>query len=403
MRRFTYKARDSHTGKIVKGAIQADTENTAGKLLIEQGLTPEKITEVDESSALAKMKNKVSNKDKITFTRQFATLIGAGLPLSNSLRVVNEQTASKPMQRVIDALSADVEAGRTLTQACQKFPEVFNELYIALLRAGEASGTLDLALKRLADQQEKDEAMMSKIKGALMYPGIILVVILAVLVFMVVVVVPQVESLYDDLGKELPGATAFLVAIADFLIEKWYVVLISIAVFIYFAIQFLKTDTGKRWFAIFKLNVPVFNGMFLRLYNSRFARTSENLLSTGVSIQDTLEIAGQAVGNEIVEEQILIAVDGVKQGKQLSECLKKRDYILPLVPQMASIGEQSGKIDEMLGKAATVYENELDEQIRTISTMIEPILMVVMAGLIGFIVMAVLMPIYAIVNDVQSG
>ena len=403
MKRFEYKARDSKTGKTVKGAIQAENERTAGKLLIEQGFTPEKITEEEEGGLFALFSGKIKNKDKNVFTRQFATLIGAGLPLSNSLRVVAEQTESKPMRKVIEDLLADVEAGRTLTEAAQKYPDIFNNLYIALLRAGEASGTLDLSLVRLADQSEKDDKMMSDIRGALTYPAIILVVIIAVLVFMVVVVVPQVQGLYEDLGKELPGATAFLVMISNFIIEKWYIVLISVAVAVWFLIQFAKTDVGKRWGAIMKLNVPLFKGLFLRLYNSRFARTCQNLLSTGVSIQDSLKISGEAIGNMIVQEQIEIVMEKIKQGKPFSDSIKDRSYILPLIPQMASIGEQSGKIDEMLGKAATVYENELDEQIRTISTLIEPILMVVMALLIGFIVIAVLMPIYAIVSDVQSG
>ena len=403
MKRFEYKARDSKTGKIVKGAIQAETERTAGKLLIEQGFTPERIEEEDDGGIFARFQNKIKNKDKNVFTRQFATLIGAGLPLSNSLRVVGEQTESKPMRKLIDALLADVEAGRTFTEACQKYPDVFNNLYIALLRAGEASGTLDLSLVRLADQNEKDEKMMSDIRGALTYPAIILLVIVAVIVFMVVVVVPQVESLYNDLGKELPWATAFLVGVSNFITEQWYVVLIVLAVAIWFLIQFAKTDTGQRWGAIIKLNVPLFKGLFLRLYNSRFARTCQNLLSTGVSIQDSLKISGEAIGNIMVYEQIEIVMEKVKQGKPLSDSMKERSYIMPLIPQMASIGEQSGKIDEMLGKAATVYENELDEQIRTISTLIEPILMVVMALLVGFIVIAVLMPIYAIVSDVQGG
>lgn len=401
MKRFTYKARDSKSGKVVKGAIQAESERTAGKLLIEQGFTPEKIIEEDDDGFFERFKNKIRNKDKNVFTRQFATLIGAGLPLSNSLRVVAEQTQSRPMRKVIEALLTDVEAGKTLTEACQKFPDIFDNLYIALLRAGETSGTLDLSLVRLADQKEKDEKMMSDIRGALTYPAIILLVIIAVLIFMVLVVVPQVEDLYHDLGKELPWATAFLVGISNFIMEKWYIVLIVTAVSIWFLFQFAKTDVGKRWGAIIKLNVPLFKGLFLRLYNSRFARTAQNLLSTGVAIQDSLRISGEAVGNIMVQEQIEIVMEKVKQGKPLSDSLKSRSYILPLVPQMASIGEQSGKIDEMLGKAATVYENELDELIRTISTLIEPVLMVVMALLVGFIVIAVLMPIYAIVSDVQ--
>ncbi len=244
--------------------------------------------------------------------------------------------------------------------------------------------------------------MLSKIRSALTYPAIVLLVIIAVLVFMIIVVVPQVQLLYEDLGKQLPWITKMLTDVADFIMNQWYILLIVIAALVFFGVQFLKTRVGNKFAAVFKLNVPLFKGMFLRLYNARFARTAENLLSTGVSIQDTLTISAEAMNNVVLEEQIKIASEKVKQGKPLSESLKARSYIMPLVHEMASIGEQSGKMDEMLGKAATVYENELDEQIRTISAMIEPIMMVVMALLVGVIVMAVLLPIYSLVSDVQG-
>lgn len=403
MKRFIYKARDSKTGEMTKGVIQAENERTAGKLLIEQGMTPDRIDEdMSEVGLFQRFQNKITMKDKIVFTRQFATLIGAGLPLSNSLRTVIEQTESKPMQKVVESILVDVEAGKTLTQACEKYPDVFNKVYIALLRAGEASGSLDLSLKRLAQQQEKDNAMISKIRGALVYPAIILMVIIAVLIFMVLMIVPQVQSLYKDIGKPLPWATGVLVSFANFLVASWWLVTIVMGVAIYFLIQFRKTTTGIEWAALAKLNVPLFKRMFWRLYNVRFARTASNLMSAGVSIQDTLQISSEAMNNVVLEKEIKEVSEKVKQGKTLSSSLKNLSYILPLVPQMASIGEESGKIDEMLAKAAQVYEDELEEQIRTISTLIEPVLMVVMAVMVGFIIVAVLFPIYAIVNDVQG-
>lgn len=403
MRRFTYKARDSKTGKMTTGAIQAETERAAGKLLIEQGLTPDQITEEGQGGFFERFKTRVKTKDVIVFTRQFATLIGAGLPLAASLRTVAEQTENEAMKRVAEEILVDVEAGKTLTESFEKYPSIFDNVFISLIRAGEASGTLDTSLKRLADQQEKDEAMMSKIRGALTYPAIVLFVIAAVLVFMVIVVVPQVQGLYEDLGKELPVLTAILVGLANFLISWWWVVLVVIILAVYFVIQFRQTDMGIRVAATIKLNVPLFKGMFRRLYMARFARTMQNLLSSGVSMLDSLRISADAMNNVVVKEQIDMAAERVKQGKPLSESLENKDYILPLVPQMASIGEQSGKIDEMLGKSAQVYEEELDEQIRTISTLIEPVLMVVMALLVGGMVGAILFPIYSLVNDVQMG
>ena len=403
MKRFIYKARDSKTGEMTRGVIQAENERTAGKLLIEQGMTPDRIDEDMSGVGLfQRFQNKITMKDRIVFTRQFATLIGAGLPLSNSLRTVIEQTESKPMQKVVESILVDVEAGKTLTQACEKYPDVFNKVYIALLRAGEASGSLDLSLKRLAQQQEKDNAMISKIRGALIYPAIILMVIIAVLIFMVLMIVPQVQSLYKDIGRDLPWATGVLVSFANFLVVSWWLVTIVMGVSIYFLFQFRKTTTGIEWAALLKLNVPLFKRMFWRLYNARFARTASNLMSAGVSIQDTLQISSEAMNNVVLEKEIKEVSEKVKQGKTLSSSLKNLSYILPLVPQMASIGEESGKIDEMLAKAAQVYEDELEEQIRTISTLIEPVLMVVMAVMVGFIIVAVLFPIYAIVNDVQG-
>lgn len=399
MRHYTYRAKDGK-GKPIKGVLQAENEHSAGKMLIEQGLVPERITEVDEAGLVGKIKKRVSTKDKIVFTRQFATLIGAGLPLSNTLRTLVEQTESKPMKRVIEDVLQQVEAGKSLAEACGKHPDVFDPVYLSLIQAGEASGTLDLALKRLADQKEKDATMMSKIRGAMTYPAIVLFVIIAVVIFMMVMVVPQVQNLYSDMGKELPIATQILVGISNFIVTRWYVVLIALIVFGVVAVQFFRTDTGKKWSAIIALNVPIFKNLFLRLYNARFARTMQMLLSTGVAMLDAMQMSAEATNNMIYMEQIIQAKDMVQAGKPLSTSLKDKKYMMPLVPQMASIGEESGKIDEMLGKAAKVYEDELDEQINAISTLIEPILMVVMALLIGFIVLAVLMPIYTLVSSV---
>ncbi len=400
MKRFIYKAKDTKTGKNVKGSIQAENERTAGKLLIEQGYMPTLVTEESAEGFLQKMRNKVSAKDRIVFTRQFSTLIGAGLPLSNSLRTVADQTESKPMKSVIENILASVEAGKSLGVAFSQHPDVFDNVYLSLIDAGEMSGTLDDSLRRLAEQQERDAEIMSKIRGAMTYPMIVLMVIFGVIIFMMIVVVPQVENLYKDLGQELPTLTLIMVALANFLINFWWLIILLGGGTVWLLLQFRKTDVGTKFFARLKLHVPMFNGMFRRLYMARFARTAQILLATGVPMLDTLRIAGNAMNNVIVNEQIQEVMTKVKAGKSLSSSLKERDYILPLVPQMASIGEESGKVDEMLGKSAQVYEDELDEKIRTLSTMIEPLLMVVMAVLVGGIVGAILFPIYSLVNSV---
>lgn len=399
MRRFNYKAKDKSTGKAIKGNIQAEDEQAAGRLLVEQGYVPDSITE--EGANLPSLLNRVTNKDRITFTRQLATLIGAGLPLASSLRTVADQTQSKRMKAIVEEILANVEAGKTLYESFSQYPDTFNGVYLALIKAGEASGTLDLALQRLANQEEKDAAMLSKIRGALVYPGIILVVIIAVLAFMMIMVVPQVEGLYKDMGKELPGLTQVLVSISNFFGNFWWavaLVLLAIVGACWYAVK--RTPGGRKAMDSFKLHVPIFGGLFRKLYVSRFARTAEMMLSTGVPMLDSIQIAIDATSNVVVEEEYSKSLDVIKGGKPLSEALRDRNYMLPLVHQMASIGEESGKIDEMLGKAASVYETELDEQINNISTMIEPILMVIMAGLIGVVVGGTLLPIYSLVNTI---
>lgn len=401
MKKYSYEARDKSTGKIEKGEIQAESLRMAGRALLDNGFIPVKdIKEVDEGGILSKISGRISAKDKIVFTRQFSTLVGAGLPLAQGLRTVAEQTENKKMRGVIEDILSRVEGGSSLSDSFSKHEGVFDKVYLSLIAAGELSGTLDESLRRIAAQQEKDAAMMSKIRGAMTYPLIVLVVIGMVMAFMMFTVVPQVENLYQDLKKDLPLMTQIMVSVANFLSSFWWLVFIILGVAGWFFRQWLKTASGIRFAANFKLNVPLFSPLFRKLYMARFCRTGQLLLSTGVSMNDMLTITGDAVNNVVIQDKIDEANKLVAGGKNLSDSLKDKDYILPLVPQMISIGEQSGKIDEMLGKTAQVYEDELDEQIKAISTLIEPILMGVMAVVAGGMIGAILMPIYGLVNGV---
>ena len=359
---------------------------------------PESIKE--EGGGLADKLNKVTAKDRINFTRQFATLVGAGLPIAQSLRTVSEQTQNKAMQAVIEEILANVEAGRSLSDAFEKHPDIFSKVYLSLIKAGEVSGTLDNSLRRIADQEEKDDKMLGKIKSAMTMPLITLFVIVVVFIYMMLEVVPHVESLYNDLHETLPALTQALVNIKDFLISMWWLVLIILAVLVVAVGQYLRTKSGIKVKDTVKLNVPLFNGLFRILYNSRFARIAQILLATGVSVLDTLNIAGEATANTIVQVSVEKAAEEVSGGKTLSVALKDKDYIEPLVYQMAAIGEQSGKMDEMLGKAAQVFEDELDEKIATISAMIEPVMMIMLAIVAGLLVGGVLFPIYSLVNSI---
>lgn len=402
MKKFDYQAKDTSTNKIVKATVQADSESAAAKLLIAQGFTPLDIKEANEDgSFLSRITGRITSKDKIVFTRQLATLIGAGLPLSQSLRTVTEQTDNKRLRDVAEDIVASVEGGKSLSESFSKHPEVFDKVFLALISAGEVSGTLDESLIRIAAQQEKDAATMSKIKGALTYPIIVLFVIFGVMIFMLATVVPQVEKLYHDLKKELPFLTQVMVSVADFLGKFWWLVVILVGIGTYFFIQYLKTDAGIKFKDTFKLNVPLFGSMFRKLYMARLTRTGQTLLSTGVAMLDMLRITSESLNNTVVGKSVDRAAEKVKGGKALSVALQPEEYILPLVPQMIKIGEQSGKIDEMMGKTAQVYEDELDEEIKAISTAIEPILMVILAVVAGGMVGAILLPIYSLVNTIS--
>ncbi len=402
MKKYDYEARDSASNKIVKSVVQADSENAAAKLLTAQGFVPLKIElQDDKTNFFARFSGRITTKDKVVFTRQLATLIGAGLPLAQSLRTVQEQTTNKRMQEIVQEIISDVEGGKSLSDSFAKHPEAFNKVYVALISAGETSGTMDDSLKRLAAQQEKDAAMMSKIRGAMMYPSIVLVVIILVIGFMLFTVVPQVEGLYRDLNKGLPFVTLMMIKVANFFSSLWWLVILAMIIGGYFLAQYLKTEQGIRTKDIFKLNVPLFKGMFRKMYMARFARTGQVLLSTGVPMLDMLRITSDAVNNVIISESILRASDKVKGGKALSASLSNEDYFLAMVPQMIKIGEQSGKIDEMMGKTAQVYEDELDEEIRALSTAIEPVLMVFLAIVAGTMVAAILLPIYSLVGNIN--
>ena len=399
---FEYEAKDRASGKHIKSTVQADSEAAAYKLLLDQGYTPKTIIEQNKAGGLLGfLKNRVTSKDKVVFSRQLATLIGAGLPLSQSLSTVVEQTENPRMKSISQEILVSVEGGKALGESFSRHPEVFSPVYIALVEAGETSGTLDKALTRIANQQEKDAEMMGKIKGAMVYPAIVMAVIIGVMIFMLFTIVPQVEKLYKDLDQTLPFISQVMVGSATFLAHFWWLVIIAIAAAVYFGRQYFKTPPGIRLADTLKLNMPLISPLFRKLYMARLMRTGQSLLSTGVPMLDALEICARSVNNVHVARSVLHAAEKVKSGKALGESLEAEDYILPLVPQMIGIGEKSGKVDEMMGKTATVYETELDASIRAISTIIEPMLMVVLAVFAGGMVAAILLPIYQLVGNIK--
>jgi len=395
---YKYVARDATSGQKITSELQAENEQAAAKLIVEQGLNPLELTLEGDSKGFGKLFNKVRAKDRILFARQLSTLINAGLPLLQSLRTVNGQTRSKPLKVILNQIVADIEGGSSFNEALAKHPETFNQVFVSLIAAGETSGTLDASLARIAVQQEKDAEILRKVRGAMVYPIIVVLVMILVLGFMIIAVLPQVEVLYDGLGTddELPLITQVLLAISDFVINFWWAIIIALVLLGFGMSRWARTFGGKQFIDKFKMKAWPVAPLFMKMYMARFARTAQTLIASGVPLLQVLDITARSINNVHIESSIKVAAAKVKGGKALSESLKGDNNFLPLVPDMLRIGEESGAVESMAGKVADYYENEVDQQIKTISTVIEPVLMVLLGVVALIIVAAVLLPIYGL-------
>lgn len=395
---YTYVARNTATGEKVKAQVQADTEAAAVNLIRGQGLSP--ISLKVEKAASEHKFSRVKTKDKVLFSRQLSTLINAGLPLVQSLRSVANQTTNKPLKVVINKVIGDVEAGTAFSVALSKHPKVFNKVYVSLIAASETSGTLDSGLERLADQQEKDADIIAKVRGAMIYPCIVLLVMLAVIGFMIVKVLPQVSGIYDGLkGATLPPLTRALLALSNFIRHDYVFVIIGLVIFGFFGTRFARTITGRSFIDRAKMKAWPVGPLFMKMYMARFARTATTLVGAGVPLIKVLEITADAVDNVHISNSINKAIEKVKGGRALSESIADDKNFLELVPNMLRIGEQSGAMETMLEKVASYFEKEVDNQIKAISTIIEPVMMVIMGIMAITIVAAILLPIYGLVNQ----
>jgi type IV pilus assembly protein PilC len=395
---YKYVARNTASGEQVKSTVEADSQASAAKLIQKQGLSPLEITlQNDATKGLGKIFKKVKAKDRILFARQLSTLINAGLPLVQSMRSVMNQSTSKPLKIIIGQIISDVEAGSSFSASLGRHPNVFNEIFVSLIAAGEVSGTLDKALERIADQQEKDAEILSKVRGAMVYPMVVLGVMMAVVGFMLVKVLPQVEVLYKDLpGASLPLVTVVLLAVSHFLIKFWWLAIIFLFLSGFFGTRWLKTLGGRSVADKIKMKAWPIGPLFMKVYMARFARTGTTLVASGVPLLQMLEITARAVNNVHISASIRRASEKVKGGKALSDSITNDPNFLELVPNMIRIGEQSGSLEKMLEKVASYYEKEVDDQIKAISTIIEPVMMIILGIMAMTIVAAILLPVYSL-------
>ncbi len=395
---FTYEAKNAKTGEKVKAQVQAENEQAASKLIKDQGFVPVSI-KLEKSREGGRF-GRIRTKDKVLFSRQLSTLINAGLPLVQSLRSVANQTTNKTFKIVINQIIADVEAGTSFSDALAKHPSVFNRVFVSLVAASETSGTLDKGLERLADQQEKDADIVSKVRGAMVYPGIVLFVMIIVAGFMVLKVLPQVQDIYSGLpGASLPLITKVLLWVSNVVRHYWWILLVVLGISVFFGSRWARTIGGRSAIDKAKMTAWPIGNLYMKMYMARFARTGSTLVAAGVPIIQVLEITADAVDNVHISASLHRAIEKVKGGKALSDALMNDPNFLELVPNMLRIGEQSGALETMLVKVADYYEKEVDNEIKTISTIIEPVLMVVMGVFAIILVAAILLPIYGLVNQ----
>ncbi len=392
---FTWSGR-TPSGAVKSGETVAGSKDELISILRKQGITP---TVISEKKAVLKLfgprKQKVTDKDLVIFTRQFSTMFGAGIPIVQGLEILSKQSENKSMGEIIGQIKNDVETGSNLATAMKKHKNIFDDLYVNLVAAGEAGGVLDEVLTRLAGHIEKTMKLKKKVKGAMIYPLIVVSVAVLVLAIIMVFVIPVFSKVFGDMGVKLPGPTRSVILLSNFLSGIGGVVIFAVFLASVFGIkQFRRTEAGKVKTDRFIIKLPVFGNLIKKVSVARFTRTLGTLLNSGVPILDGLEICAKSSGNKVVEEIVIGVKTEVASGRTVAEPLSKSPVFPPMVCQMISVGESTGALDQMLIKIADFYDDEVDNAVANLTTLLEPMLMVFLGVTIGYIVVALYLPIF---------
>jgi len=401
---YTYKVRDRN-GREIKGSLEADSVDALTGKLGQMGYFVVSVEEVKTSLRKKQIYifgKKVKSKDLTIFTRQFATMINAGLPLIKCLSILAQQTESQVLSDVITDCSKELEAGRSLSEALSKHPEAFNDLYVAMVRAGELGGMLDDVLLRVADQLERDAEIRQKIKSAMTYPIVVLAITIIIVTAMLMFVVPKFGKMFTELGGKLPTYTRMLVNISHFLAGWGGLVVIVVIIGLVFAYRrFKATEKGRMTIDRIKLRLPLVGTLFHKTAMSKFSRTLGTLISSGVPILGALEITGDTTGNMVVTKALEEVRAGVKEGETIARPLTQAEIFPPMVTQMIAIGEETGALDVMLAKVSDFYDSEVNAAMDSFASIIEPVLLVVLGGAVGSIVIALYLPIFKVITLIK--
>ncbi len=403
MAAYAYSAIDAH-GLLADGEIHAPSLDAARESLRLRGLLAERLEELPASgqTGASTAFKKIKPKSLQIFSRQFATMIEAGLSVVSALVILEQQTDDKYLAEVIGELRADVEGGLLLSQAMDRHPKVFSRLFVSMVEAGEAAGILDQVLDRVAFQIERETAIKRRVKSAMMYPTMVLTFATLVLIGMLMFLVPVFTKIFHDLGGELPTLTRYIVACSDLLKQRWYIIFPAlIGAFVGFK-RWKRSESGRKKWDAFTLRVPMKIGdVVLKVTMARFSRTLSTLIAAGVDIIKALEITGQTAGNAVVEDALAVVRARVHEGVPIAQPLVDNPVFPPMVAQMVKVGEETGELDGMLGKIADFYEDEVDASIAALTSIIEPIMMIGVGLMVGVIIIAMYLPMFKMLTLIQ--
>ena len=402
---YAYKVRDK-SGKVLSGTLDADNTALVANRLRQMGYVPiaidKKGSSVKREIPIPGISNRVKLKDIAIFSRQFSTMINSGLTLLRALSILVVQTESKYFSTVIDALRADIQSGSSLSQAMGRHPKQFNRLYVAMIRAGETGGNLDVTLNELATAIEKQVELRGKIRAALAYPAMVLALVLCILTAMLLFIVPIFKKMYDSLKGTLPLPTRILVSISNIFVHAFPFVILTVAAVAYAYKRWVKTEPGRQTRDRLLLRVPIFGGLARKTAMTRFSATLATLLSSGVPVLESLEITAETVGNVVVADGVKAIAEGAKKGEPMTRPLDDHPVFPPMVTQMMAVGEETGALDALLRKVATFYEQEVARTVEALTSLLEPLLIVVLGGAVGAMVVSLYLPMFDIIKLVGN-
>ena len=402
---FTYKVRDK-SGKLVEGQLEAENAQLVVSKLRSMGYVPIEIEQQGANNLGRDLKipffsDRIKLKDVSVFSRQFATMINSGLSMLRSLYILAEQTESKPLAAIVNQVRLDVERGSSLSAALAKHPKAFNRLYVAMVRAGEAGGVLDSVLQRLATTIEKQVELRRKVKSAMTYPAVVSLLVLLLVTAMLLFVIPMFQGIYGQLGGKLPVPTQILINISS-VVRNWWWIVFGVEIAAVFAFRkWIASEEGRKRWDMIKLKMPVFGGLAKKTALARFGRTLSALVRSGVPILESLDIVQETSGNWVVSDAVRDTAQQVKRGEPLSRRLEEHDVFPPMVVQMMAVGEETGALDEMLDKIADFYDQEVEATVNALTSLIEPILIVIMGVVIGGMIIALYLPMFDVINLIK--